>query len=669
MKFIRQSLGAKILVLTSFLTIAAFTGLFLANSIWQRDGVLEEIEITASRTSDMLRMAIDEPMRIGDNTATIAQFAKLGKRYPDVTTYLTNYKGNITYSTRNDAVRKELADFTKNPELSELVQKSLKEPIAEGRLLDSGEIPYYIEVTSIKNERDCWHCHGKSKEILGSLVMMQNVDRQFATLRSSQYKSAGISLFSLIALLGSLLLFMRLGIIKRIRGIAEATEDVSKGDLDRSFEVKGSDELAALSSYLGDMVKQIKDQLEYNKSVLSGIIVPLFVADKDERIDFVNQPLLDILGIDEQEALTSNVSSFFTEEGQSIARQVIATGQSVTGLLHYMRNDGVDFPLHYEISPLTNAANEIMGAIGVMIDLTKQEEDKERINKQREDLVILGRKITEVSKSLFSSAEELSLQMNDLTTGVDSTTDQTTQVSTAMEEMNATVMEVADNAGQTSEASDKASTVAQDGGREVERTVTVTRDVAKTVYVLSDTLNDLSQKAEAIGQVLGVINDIADQTNLLALNAAIEAARAGEAGRGFAVVADEVRKLAEKTTHATKEVDTAIDQIQSGTTAAVREMESTKARMEEATTLVENSGQVLEEIVEQADLIADMVRSIATASEQQSVASDEINNSLGEINAVSQIIFQSIQDANDRIQNVAGLSTELSELVAGFSKE
>jgi methyl-accepting chemotaxis protein len=173
----------------------------------------------------------------------------------------------------------------------------------------------------------------------------------------------------------------------------------------------------------------------------------------------------------------------------------------------------------------------------------------------------------------------------------------------------------------------------------------------------------LGKQAEAIGQIMNVINDIADQPNLLALNAAIEAARAGDAGRGFAVVADEVRKLAEKTMTATKEVGEAIRGIQDGTRKNMENVDRSAATIEQATELASSSGQSLKQIVALVDNSSDQVRSIATASEQQSAASEEINRSVEQVATISAETAQAMGQANQAVSELARQAQVLQTLI------
>lgn len=666
MKFIKNSLGNKIIVLTTLLTVTVFVLLFIGNSIWQQKSMLNEIESTALRYSEMLQLAIREPMSKGDNRDTSNKFKTIAKKYDDVSIYLTNFKGNITYSTSPALIRSDLNIPDEDLKIMNLFQSSLTSNVKSGlvSLVDGRDV--FVEVETIKNEKSCYHCHGRKQPILGSLVLVQDVTPQFHNFHEAQFKGAALSLAGLVTLLAALLFFMRRAVLSHIKKISGATDEFIEGNLDADFAVNSSDELGALGSHLGEMARQIKDQLTYNRGVLNGITVPMFVTDKAQKIDFVNRYLLDILNLPESEVSGSSVGDYFTKDGVPLTAAAVKHGENYDGMLRYKRRDGVEFPLRYRVCPLLDAEGQNVGAISVMVDLTDEENSRKHIEEQQAALLDVANEVTEVSKSLLSYSENLSRQMNDLTAGVDTTAMQTSQVATAMEEMNATVLEVARNTGETAEVSEHSNEVAREGGGVVAKTVNEIHLVTETTEKLSAMLSDLSEKAENIGAVMSVINDIADQTNLLALNAAIEAARAGEAGRGFAVVADEVRKLAEKTMGATNEVESAIGLIQDHTSAVVSEMEGVRQRVDGTVKMAEGAGGVLSEIVNESEKMSDMIRAIATAAEEQSATSDEVNNSVTEINSLSQALSEGIQNANTGIQDVAEMARKLSHLVERF---
>ncbi|MGE4552309.1 MAG: methyl-accepting chemotaxis protein [Desulfovibrionaceae bacterium] len=663
----KLTLGVKVLLLVSGLTILAFLGLFLYNSKWQYDTVVHEVHASASRTSDLLQLAVEEPMSTGDNVGTTAKFDDLGERYKNIYTHLMDYKGEITYSTHKDSLRQDFFSYCRNKDCQALARRALAQATEEGVLTTVEGKPTFVEVATIKNQPSCHHCHGKSREILGALIMYQDVSTEMGALRSGQIKGAAISLGSLALLLAALLDFMKRAVVNRIQRIAGAADKVIGGDLDAKFDVQGADELGRLGDNLQTMVLQIKNQLQYNKSVLTGIIVPMFVTNKDSVVEFVNAPLRAILGREDGDILGKPLCDMFnTRDCTFDVSEVTGEGHSISGTVRHARHDGVEFPLHYEASPLRDAEGHTVGAIGVLIDLTQEERDRKNIEQHQRNLMAVANEVTEVALKLERASEALQGQMNELTNGVDSTADETGRVATAMEEMNATVLEVAKNAGHTAEASEKANAVASKGGNVVHSTVSEIHGVAQTTEGLAKTLAELAQRAENIGSVMAVINDIADQTNLLALNAAIEAARAGEAGRGFAVVADEVRKLAEKTMTATREVEDAVSLIQDATSNVVGEMNNTRSRVVKTAEMAEEAGGVLKEVVAQADQIADMVRNIATAAEQQSATSDEINTNVTQINDLSQRVSEGIQRANGQISEVASMAANLTRLVAKF---
>ena len=242
------------------------------------------------------------------------------------------------------------------------------------------------------------------------------------------------------------------------------------------------------------------------------------------------------------------------------------------------------------------------------------------------------------------------------------------ETATAMEEMNATVMEVARNAGETAIQADDARAKAHEGAEVVRQTVSSIEDVNAKTSELLENMQKLNSQAQDTRKILGVITDIADQTNLLALNAAIEAARAGEAGRGFAVVADEVRKLAEKTMDATKQVEDSIGGIRSGAEQSGATTLEADGMVKRATELVTRSGSALEEILKLVEGTSSRIASIATAAEEQSSASDEITRSVDELNIISDETTQGMQLAANEVADLKGLVSEMEGLIARLKR-
>ncbi|MFP5259607.1 MAG: methyl-accepting chemotaxis protein [Acidobacteriota bacterium] len=245
----------------------------------------------------------------------------------------------------------------------------------------------------------------------------------------------------------------------------------------------------------------------------------------------------------------------------------------------------------------------------------------------------------------------------------------TTETATAMEEMNATVAEVAHNAERASSSARAAQEGAQEGlaaTDEVARSIDRVRQLSEG---LKTSLNALGERAKGIANILGVISDIADQTNLLALNAAIEAARAGEAGRGFAVVADEVRKLAEKTMAATSEVSAVVSAIDGGVRESIGSMETAVSAVADTTALAGKAGQSLRNIVTMAETTTDEMRSIATASQQQAMASEEINRALADISGIADETAQGMAEAEAELEELSQSAAQLTALIEGLRRE
>jgi methyl-accepting chemotaxis protein len=274
--------------------------------------------------------------------------------------------------------------------------------------------------------------------------------------------------------------------------------------------------------------------------------------------------------------------------------------------------------------------------------------------------------ISDSSTQLASAAEELNAVTEDSSRGLHQQNQEIEQAATAVNEMTTAVDEVARNAVATSEASQDSDKTAQHGRQQVIRTVDSITLLADDVTSTADEVEDLASKVRNISQVLDVIRAIADQTNLLALNAAIEAARAGEAGRGFAVVADEVRALAHRTQQSTQEIEQMIGGIQQGTDKAVTAMQSSNQRARSTLELAQSAGVALDQIATAIGQISERNLVIASASEEQAQVAREVDRNLVNIRDLSMQSSAGANQTSAASQELSRLAIDLNQLVVRF---
>jgi methyl-accepting chemotaxis protein len=277
------------------------------------------------------------------------------------------------------------------------------------------------------------------------------------------------------------------------------------------------------------------------------------------------------------------------------------------------------------------------------------------------NLIGVMRELNDNSSQVVAAATEIASSSEEMARGAQQQSSQTSQVSTAVEEMTATIVESSRNAAEAASQAKEAAEAATQGRQVVAQTIEGMNRIAQVVNESAKTIEQLSKSSDQIGEIIGVIDDIADQTNLLALNAAIEAARAGEQGRGFAVVADEVRKLAERTTKATKEISDMIRGIQSETKGAVTSMEQGIKQVEGGRVLASQAGESLGAILGYAQRVQEMIQQVATAGEQQSAAAEEIARS---VDGIAQVTKQSTIGA----EQSASAAEELNHQAEGMQQ-
>lgn len=318
--------------------------------------------------------------------------------------------------------------------------------------------------------------------------------------------------------------------------------------------------------------------------------------------------------------------------------------------------------------------SEIANAISqndISHECTMQSDDMigeiiEAFNHMASNLRNMIGQVSGVTTQLAAAAEQTSAVTEETSRGMQQQQGEIDSVASAMAQMTSTVQEVARNAADASSAATKADDEAKNGALVATEAIGGIDSLVSEVDSAAQVIRDLELESENIGSVLDVIRGIAEQTNLLALNAAIEAARAGEQGRGFAVVADEVRTLASRTQKSTQEIQDMIQRLQGGTVNAVKVMEGAQGKAQDSSDLVEKAAESLASIAGSVSAINDMNTMIASAAEQQSAVAAEIQNNMDNIRSVVDLSAGGAQQTAQASEDLARLAAEQQALMARF---
>jgi methyl-accepting chemotaxis protein len=493
-------------------------------------------------------------------------------------------------------------------------------------------------------------------------------------------------------------IFIILGIVRVLNNLSRVAVAIGKGDFTHKIQSKEKGEIGAMVTAMGripeilqniiqsadDLAEKIsggslRERLpvanfegsygtlakavnlvgDAYTAILDDVPLPITASRKDLTIAFCNKAGQAMVGCNPKgEPCHKHFRADVCDTDKCFGKRCMDSKRNVTNE-SAMSPNGQNLDTSITAIPLVSRGGNVVGYIEVVTDLTN-------IKNQQRTMQAVADQATELSNRIAAASEQLSAQVEQVSRGAETQRDRVESTATAMNEMNSTVVEVARNAGQASEQSENTKEKATEGAGLVKQVVHSINTINNVATGLQNNMQELGKQTESIGNVMNVISDIADQTNLLALNAAIEAARAGEAGRGFAVVADEVRKLAEKTMHATQEVGSSISAVQSSAKTNINEVASAVQSISEATKLANSSGEALDGIVQLAAANSSIVASIATAAEEQSATSEEINRAISEINTIVSETSEGMVQSSSAVQELSRVAQELRTVMGGL---
>jgi methyl-accepting chemotaxis protein/aerotaxis receptor len=311
----------------------------------------------------------------------------------------------------------------------------------------------------------------------------------------------------------------------------------------------------------------------------------------------------------------------------------------------------------------------VNGDMTRLVDISQRDEMGDVLSAVQSSKVLLGSiidQITSVSSHIDDQAKHLTKSMSDVGSGSHAQSEAASSMATAVEEMSVSIDQISNNTNDVHEISENSKQSASHGRKVVNQVVEDMSDINQAVMNTAQTIQNLGAKSDQIKNIITTIKEIADQTNLLALNAAIEAARAGEQGRGFAVVADEVRNLAEKTSKSTQEITKMTDEIHESTSLAVAEMEATVLKVKSGSELAQKAGGAIVEIDDGASKVLNGVEGISSSIKEQSQASREISVNVEKVAQMSEETNTSVNEVTTTVKNLEQLASALKNTIGQF---
>ncbi len=660
----------KCALLVVITAVVVFGCLIVFNSIQNRNATLSSLESSTRLDAELLARLVEAPMKRGNDAETREVVRLLADNYKNVSVYLAGFNGEITYATDASAVRAPLRERLRTPEARQLAADSLRAPLKVGRLVEADGFSRFLMVSSIPNGKDCHHCHGASKAILGTLVVSKDVTPTINDLKSCTLSNIALSLAGMCLLIAALLLFLRRTVVRPVAELAAASGKVAGGDFDAPFPVPNCLELRSLRDSLAAMIAHLKTELGFSQGLLRGMGLPCVITDTDDRISFMNQRAVDIYNLkgrpEDYKGRLRGEAFFNDPDRMTNTKKVLLNNADIEDEPYTFTVGGRTRHVLVNAARLLDVDGKLLGAFTLMTDVTESVRQREIIRVQNERIAQVAQAASVVSGRLAGAAARISEQIDATSRMAQEQDAASARSAGAMRAVAEEAGRVSASAGDTARTAESTRQEADEGVRIVEGVTGGINRAAQETSVLVENMRELGQKAESISQVITLIEEVADQTNLLALNAAIEAARAGEAGRGFAVVADEVRKLAEKTMQATGQVTRAVEEIQRSVSGNGKTTEQMVNVMSESSRRAGQSGEALERIRQMAARTAEGMRAIASAADGQCETSREVSETVDRINALSDETARNMSASAEAVAELSRLARELDAIIEGM---
>ncbi len=504
-----------------------------------------------------------------------------------------------------------------------------------------------------------------------ALLVEMDKDEAFSAVSRLKQAALLLGLVTTVLVMLASMWFLKRELTQPFSSLQKFLEEITRGNFKALLQGRFKAEMGQLRAGLLQMVGELKNKLGFSEGILRAMTTPCLVADPENRLSFVNKPLLDLLELDGgiEEYLGMEVGEFFYGkcDERSITRDCFREGRAFCDVeIQSEGRKGTEFYVRLDAAPLYDLDENPIGAFALMTDLTAIKRQEAEIRCQNDKMKTVAEEADQISRHVFSNAEELSRKVERVQSGARLQTERIIDTSMSMDEMSNSLLHIAHGASATAASAGAAMEKAHEGSLVVEKSIQALERVYSLSSDLKGNMHLLGEQARSIGDIINVINDIADQTNLLALNAAIEAARAGDAGRGFAVVADEVRKLAEKTVGATQQVSESIGNIQKMAYLNVDNTEVAFKAIQEANDLVAQSGETLDQIVTYSKDAASQVQQIAASTEEQTASHEIITAAVSEVKQIAEDTVEGMEASTASIGDLTQQAEELKNLIMGM---